>query len=82
MNKMKTRIFPQTMAAVFFLIAAGLYTATAAPSCYDVIPQPRKITADSKAAPFVLSDAAVILFQENSGEDMARNAGFLSEYIE
>ena len=82
MNKMKTRIFPQTMAAVFFLIAAGLYTATAAPSCYDVIPQPRKITADSKAAPFVLSDAAVILFRENSGEDMARNAGFLSEYIE
>ena len=75
-------IFPRVSVFMFFLCMSVFCKALAAPSCYEVIPLPQKMTAGTGDAPFVLSDAAVIFYPENSGEDMARNAGFLSEYIE
>lgn len=62
------------VSVIFPVIAAGRQT------CYDVVPMPRKVVVDEKAAPFVLSARTEIVFS-GEPENMERNAGFLAGYI-
>ncbi|HIS22137.1 MAG TPA: family 20 glycosylhydrolase [Candidatus Cryptobacteroides intestinipullorum] len=81
---MGTRTILQIIAAAFSVLAvsgARTVPASASPSCYEVVPMPRKIVGDVRSAPFCLSDCSGIVFLKDYGEAMARNAEFLAEYI-
>lgn len=67
---------------VILLFAGVLFSVvmSAKPGCYDVVPLPRNIALDEKAAPFEISEDTKILFTAGN-TDMERNAGFLACYI-
>lgn len=49
---------------------------------YQVVPLPQTISFNDKANPFLLGAETKIVYHQSDGEEMRRNASFLSEYIQ